>query len=225
MTCLVTAYETPIILLGAGQASPEEVTNALRFTKTIVACDGGADLAMAAGVMPQAVVGDLDSLSAKARAEIPSDRIHQIDDQDTTDFQKGLATVDASVILAIGFMGGRLDHQMAAMSALLGTPRLVILLTGDEIAFLCPPDLTLERPVGSPLAIYPLVPVQVRTQGLRWDVDQTLAPDGLISTSNAVATSPVHLHAKGQGALVILPIDALDGVVHAGAAALSLQIT
>ena len=70
------------------------------------------------GCQPKQVIGDLDSLSPSLRSELDPSRVIHVAEQDTTDFEKLLIRVDAPFMLAIGFMGGRIDHQMAVQTVL-----------------------------------------------------------------------------------------------------------
>jgi len=211
----IAASTKPIILLGAGQASAQEVTIALRFADRVVAADGGACLALEAGVLPDLVVGDFDSLPEDVIDRIGRDRLHHIEDQNRTDFQKGLSCIDAPLILGVGFLGGRLDHQLAALSAVLTEPRPVILIGGGEVVFVARGQVSVQVGRGQPVALYPLVPVKVESRGMVWDVDGTLSPKGLISTSNEMAEEVLELTAAEEGVLVILPEAALPEVIAA----------
>ena len=71
---------------------------AASLAPVVVAADGGAHAAAKAGFSPTAVIGDLDSFEPSQAAGIPSDRIHRIADQDTTDFEKCLASLKAPAI-------------------------------------------------------------------------------------------------------------------------------
>ncbi|MDE3079942.1 MAG: thiamine pyrophosphokinase, partial [Paracoccaceae bacterium] len=78
-----------VTLVGGAPISARLLADALDIAPTLVAADGGAQRALAAGQVPQAVIGDLDSLSARARAEL-TDRLHPVPEQETTDFDKAL---------------------------------------------------------------------------------------------------------------------------------------
>ncbi|MEM7295728.1 MAG: thiamine diphosphokinase [Pseudomonadota bacterium] len=204
------AKKETTILVGGGQGSGDEVRRLLAFGRRVIAADGGAALALAAGVMPDLVVGDFDSLSSDVAAEIPADRLVSRPDQGATDFQKALAEAGQAPVLAAGFLGGRLDHQFAAFSALLGRRSPTVLVGGGEIVTLCPGKLALRLPIGTPLALYPLLSMRVQTSGLVWNVDGMLSPDGLISTSNRTAAAEITLSAEAAGVLLILPEAALE---------------
>ena len=210
---IVTAAQG-VTLIGGGAVTADDLALALPRAPVVVSADGGADTALAHGLMPAAVIGDFDSISAQARAAIPADRQHPIAEQDSTDFAKCLARVAAPFFLGVGFSGPRLDHALSALTVLVGEPRPVVLIGGEDIAFAAPPDLALDLPPGSRVSLWPLGAVSGRSEGLEWPIDGLrLAPDGRTSTSNR-ATGPVRLRLSGP-AVVILPRAALGAALVA----------
>ncbi|MCA3448299.1 MAG: thiamine diphosphokinase [Rhodobacter sp.] len=206
-----------VTLVGGGPVQARLLGLALRRAPVLVAADGGADRALAAGHVPVAVIGDFDSLSAEARRRIPPDRQHRITEQETTDFDKALRSIAAPFVLALGFAGARIDHSLAVFNTLLRHPgRVCIVLGAEDAVFLCPPDLTLRLPVGDRLSLFPMGAVRGTSDGLRWPIDGiALAPDGLIGTSNAVSAPTVRLQVDAARLLVILPRRRLDAVLDA----------
>jgi thiamine pyrophosphokinase len=173
----------------------------------IVAADGGAHHVVAAGRIPDAVIGDFDSL-AGLQGDLPPDRLHHIPEQDSTDFEKALSRIRAPLVLGLAFMGARLDHQLAAFHGLIRCAHQPCLLVGEnQIAFLAPPDITLELAADSLVSLFPLTRVQATSQGLVWPLDGLdLRPGGVIGTSNrSDASSVVRLTSDCPGLLVILP--------------------
>jgi thiamine pyrophosphokinase len=207
---LIGRSKENVTLLGAGEVSPTVLERALALAPILVAADGAAGQALALGRMPQAVIGDLDSIDAPTRARIPPPRLHALTEQDSTDFDKCLRNIAAPLVLGVGFAGLRLDHELAALNALVRLRRKRCILIGPvDICFHAPPRLALDLPPGSRLSLFPLAPVSGRSTGLRWPIDGlALAPDGRIGTSNQ-ATGPVTLAFDGPGMLVILPQAAL----------------
>ncbi|MCH2075578.1 MAG: thiamine diphosphokinase [Rhodobacteraceae bacterium] len=205
--------DQPVTLVGGGEASPALLKTALAHAPRLVAADGGAGHALEAGVLPEAVVGDFDSLGG---LDLPGAIKHHMPDQNQTDFQKCLSVVDAPMVLGVGFLGGRLDHQLAAMTTLLQEPRPVVLLKADEIAFLSPLKLTLDLPEGMAIGLYPLLSARLTSRGLRYPLsDAEVAPDGLISTSNHVEGGPIEISLDRRALLVTLPLEALETVLDA----------
>lgn len=206
----------PVTLIGGGPVGPGDLAEALALAPVLVAADSGAGVALDAGHMPQAVIGDLDSLRTAQRAQIPQDRLHWIREQDSTDFDKALRNIAAPLVLGIGFLGGRVDHQLAGFSTLMrNADRPCILLGAHEVVFHAPPALALNLARGDRVSLFPLAPVTGRSLGVEWPIDGlTLAPGGRIGTSNR-ATGPVQLEFDGPGMLVILERVALRAAMHA----------
>mmetsp|Transcript_23949 Transcript_23949/g.43683 ORF Transcript_23949/g.43683 Transcript_23949/m.43683 type:complete len:124 (-) Transcript_23949:13-384(-) len=111
----------PVTLVGGGAGSVADVAEAMSLAPLCVAADGGARLALAAGVEVHAVIGDFDSIGPELDQIAPERRI-RISEQDSTDFDKALRHVAAPVVVAVGFTGGRLDHQLAALHVLAAYP-------------------------------------------------------------------------------------------------------
>lgn len=213
MFCPIVSKTAPVTLIGGGEATPYLVNLALSHAPTCVAADGGAAVALAADAVPEAVIGDFDSLDDATRAAIPSDRLFPNADQNSTDFQKCLAAIDAPLILGVGFLGRRLDHTLANLSALLGEARPVILLSLEEICYITPAEHALDLPEGTPIGFYPLRSATLSTQGVKYPLHAAqVAPDGLISTSNH-ALGPVGVRVDRAAVLITLPLAALPLVI------------
>jgi thiamine pyrophosphokinase len=182
-----------------------------------VAADSGADRLLRLGVMPQAVIGDMDSISDQAREEIPVERQHLVPEQATTDFDKALRSIQAPLVLALGFAGARLDHGLAAFSTLIArSDRACILIGPQDVAFAAPPRLDLAVVPGDPVSLFPMAPVTGRSIGLEWPIEGIgFAPDGMIGTSNRAVARRVVLEFDRHGMLVILPRRRLDAAITA----------
>jgi thiamine pyrophosphokinase len=207
----------PVTLVGGGPVTARDLALALTRAPLSVAADSGADRLLAAGHVPQAVIGDMDSVSPAARAAIPADRWHATPDQDTTDFDKALRAIAAPLVLAIGFTGARMDHGLAVLNALIRhADRPCIVIGPKDIAFAAPPSLTLTLRPGDPLSLFPLAPTTGRSTGLHWPIDGLdFAPWGMIGTSNRVTQATVRLQFDDPGMVAILPRKRLDAAITA----------
>ncbi|WP_420568045.1 thiamine diphosphokinase [Thalassovita sp.] len=208
--------ERAVTLIGAGTVCADRLALARSLAPVIVSADGGTDAALAHGLMPEAVVGDMDSISAQARAKLPAQRICQISEQDSTDFDKALRNIAAPLVIGVGFEGDRIDHMLACYSVLVQRHVLpCVLLSGAQIVFHAPPDLALDLAPGTLVSLFPMARVSGRSTGLKWPVDGLeMAPNGRVGTSNR-ATGPVRLQMDGPGMLVILPVETLPLVAKA----------
>jgi len=213
---MIVRENEAITLIGGARVAQDELAAALRLAPLVVAADGGADTALAAGLTPRAVIGDFDSISAVARTRLPSDILHALDDQDTTDFEKCLAHVEAPLIIGLGFTGDRLDHHMAACNALVRhAARRCVLLGAHDLMFLCPPVLDLPLAPGCRVSLFPMGAVEGASDGLEWPIGGiNFAPDGRVGTSNR-ALGPVSLSVTTPKMLVTMPAHTLQTVAQA----------
>jgi thiamine pyrophosphokinase len=206
-----------ITLAGGGPFGRRDLALCLARAPVAVAADGGADRLLRLGVMPEAVIGDFDSISAATRAMIPLQNQHVVPEQSTTDFDKALRLIAAPVVLALGFAGARLDHGLAAMHTLVSHPDQRCILVGpDDLAFAAPARLDLSLTPGDPLSLFPMAAVTGRSAGLEWPIaGLAFAPAGQIGTSNRVVSQRVVLEFDSPGMLVILPRRRLDAAIRA----------
>lgn len=206
----------PVLLIGGGDLSAEQVAVARSFCSKIVAADSGADAALAHGVLPDAVIGDLDSLTEAARAAIPPASLHRIPEQDSTDFDKCLRNISAPLVVGVGFGGARLDHELAAFNTLVRRPeRRCVLLGPVTLAFLAPPALNLALAPDTPVSLFPMGAVEGVSDGLAWPIaGLNFTPDGQIGTSNR-ATGDISVNFTAPKMLMLLPSQTVDLVVRA----------
>ena len=206
-----------VTLAGGGPFSARDLKLALKRAPVAVAADSGADRLLRYGTIPEAVIGDMDSISDRARAEIPVDRQYLVAEQVTTDFDKALRLIEAPLVLALGFAGARLDHGLAAFTTLIArSEQRCILIGPQDVAFAAPPRLDLALKPGEPLSLFPMAPVTGRSDGLEWPIAGiSFAPDGMIGTSNRVVSRRVVLEFDRRGMLVILPRRRLDAAIRA----------
>ena len=201
-----------ILLIGAGPSSAQLIRETSAYCDAIVAADGGFEAAKQAGVQVALVVGDMDSQQALPAGQA----VAHITDQETTDFQKCLAVCDADVFLGVGFLGGRLDHQLAAFSALLNEPRPVVLVDEAQLVFVVPPEFSMDLEAETPVGFYPMVPIQANLRGVRWPLSNAaMSPMGQIATSNSALGGALEISVDGPGLLAILPRRDLAGVLAA----------
>ena len=177
-----------------------------------MAADGGFWAAEQAGAQVVLVVGDMDS-----QKDLPtSQAAAHITDQETTDFQKCLAVCDADIFLGVGFLGGRLDHQLAAFSALLNEPRPVILIDEAQLVFVVPQKFSIDLEAETPVGFYPMEPIEASLRGVRWPLSNAaMSPTGKIATSNVALGGALEITVDRPGLLAILPRRDLETVLAA----------
>jgi thiamine pyrophosphokinase len=187
-------------IVGGGTVDPALLRELADRGVALVGADGGADAIGDAGLMPAAIIGDLDSLADRTAWEERTPVIH-IPEQVTTDFQKALYSTSAPVTLALGMTGKRLDHTLAALSAVLqyAPSRRLLLVDEVDVALAVVGSIRFEAGAHERVSIHPLLPLRFsHSSGLYYPMDGLLLePGGLIGTSN-----------EGTGGLVqVVPDD------------------
>ncbi|MCG7519707.1 thiamine diphosphokinase [Ruegeria sp. Ofav3-42] len=212
----IVRSNAPIALVGGGQIGPDDLNLVMIRAETVVAADGGAAPLVESGRIPDAVIGDFDSLQSRHKDQIPPDRLFPIREQDSTDFNKALRSIDAPLVLGVGFLGGRLDHQLAVLNTLVERQdRPCVLLGEREVVFHAPPRIALSITPGDAVSLFPFRRVSGSSRGLEWPIDDlVMEPGGQIGTSNR-ALAEVELTADAPGMLVMVPRYALDQVTQA----------
>jgi thiamine pyrophosphokinase len=205
----------PVTLVGGGPVAPGALAAALAVAPEAVAADGGGDVALPGRAWFRAVIGDMDSLRDPGRLAAGGTALHRLAEQETTDLEKCLYSVATPLALGVGFLGGRLDHTLAALNAVVRHAGPVVLIGAGDLCFRCPPELALELAAGTPVSLFPLGPARgTRSVGLRWPVEGlALDPAGRIGTSNAATGGLVRLGFDAPRVLVILPTRELGQVV------------
>jgi len=220
MDGLPLEFPGPVTLVGGGVLSTEMLDAALAVAPTMVAADGAAGRLRERGLMPAAVIGDMDSLGDPAPWRDGPARLVHLAEQDTTDFEKCLYATEAPFYVGAGFTGRRADHTLAVLHAMLRqAAKPVFLLSEVEVITLMPAGrrIGLDLDAWTTVSLYPLVPVRgVASSGLRWDIaGLDFAPGTQIGTSNRATEDRVEIEVGGPGMLLIVDRRYLAVVIDA----------
>jgi thiamine pyrophosphokinase len=213
-------FERPVTLVGGGTLDRDMLEEARALAPELVAADKGADRLAAWGLVPAGVIGDMDSVGDPDRWRAGPVPFLQLAEQETTDFEKCLYATRAPFYVGVGFTGGRLDHLLAVLHAMLARPEKTVVLLGEaEAMALLPPGRVLSvgvRP-GARVSLYPLRPVTgTHSRGLLWPLEGlAMAAGTRIGTSNVATEGQVEIAFDGAGALLMLERRYLAALVRA----------
>ena len=206
-----------VTLLGGGPVDDETLRRVLRLAPYLVAADGGANYAHAHKIPVKHIVGDFDSLTSLQIWQDKGVNLVRLDEQDSTDFEKCLYTIDAKVYLCAGFLGRRLDHSLACLRSLVTYPDKSAILIGEsDITLCCPEDFSLDMRAGDIVSLFPMGDVLgVGSEGLKWPINGLeFTPSGQIGTSNEALGGPMKIRLNGKKMLLILPLRYLEAVIE-----------
>jgi thiamine pyrophosphokinase len=190
----------------------------------VVAADSGLAAAEAAGIKPDWIVGDMDSLDDPRRLEkYPAGRIIPYPaDKDFTDTELALRLLwerGCGETWLVGGGGGRMDHLLALRALFERDPAPDRWLTAAEDIRclredrgnpLCPGMAPGEPalPPGSLVSVFPLGggPWRLESRGLRWPLDDLVWDRGFYGISNVAPEGCFSLLARRGKFLVILPL-------------------
>ena len=211
------------VVVANGDLHPEDRRSILE-ADLLVAADGGAQLAAAAGRLPSVIAGDLDSVSRSAELDAAirggSVRIdRRSSEKDETDTEIALDAAVAGGALrvdVVGALGGsRVDHELANLlmladrryggvqvSVVRGTTRVRPLHGGDE--------LELKGSVGDTVSLIPVGgdAIGVDTVGLAYALDgDTLRFGRARGVSNRIAKRPARVRLE-RGVMLVVELPA-----------------
>jgi thiamine pyrophosphokinase len=171
---------TTAVVFAGGDPPPAGVGDDLPDERWVVAADGGADHALAAGIDVDLIVGDLDSIDPRTLESTAATVQRHPVDKDATDLELALAAVarrpEVTRVLVVGGNGGRLDHLLAN-AAVMCSDRWLDLdiewLAGPARVTIVRDHARIHGHPGETVSLIPLggMAAGVRTTGLRWALD------------------------------------------------------
>lgn len=208
---------TAVVVAGGGELSPAAAAS-LPADALVIGADSGAAAALALGLSPHHVVGDLDSLAPEVLTELERRGVevhrHPVD-KDATDLELAMelaVTLGAGRLVVLGAWGERLDH-LAAEMALLASDRWVDLAVqarlGPAEIHVVRRSLTVRGPAGQLLTLLATggPATGVRTTGLRYPLaGEVLVPGSSRGVSNELLGGTATVSVEAGVLLAIAPL-------------------
>ena len=202
----VIDFDGLLVIVGGGTVDLELLRELSRRGAHLVGADSGAHTIAAAGLEPEAVIGDFDSIEDVDRWRGKARLLH-ITEQLTIDFEKALYSTRAPVTVALGMTGKRFDHTLAALDAVTRhAGRNVILVDEEDLALVLDRAFSFAVAPGERVSVHPLAPVTFAgSTGLEFPLDGlTLAPGIRTGTSNAASHGPFSITPTGNGPWLLI---------------------
>ena len=157
----------------------------LRNADAVVCCDGALQALEKRGIVPDVVIGDMDSVCGRALKRFPG-RVVRVAEQESNDLTKAFSFVmdempEVSAIHILAATGCREDHTLGNLSLLMEYERtyglsgrgVTLDLVSDYTTALALGDsTTLDVGEGRPVSLFSPDPtLKVRSEGLQWPTD------------------------------------------------------
>jgi thiamine pyrophosphokinase len=209
---------TTVVVLSGGPGSLHVAD--LPAGATVIAADGGAELARMLGLRVDLVVGDMDSISAETLAGIERVERHAAE-KDATDLELALVAAlrfEPERVLVLGGGGGRLDHLFGGLLLLAAEAYAGVRVDaqfGAAAVHVIRGERTLH---GEPGELISLLAVHGRARGVVTDGlvyalrRETLEPGSSRGVSNVFAGPQARIALEGGVLLAVRP----TGSVTAG---------
>ena len=161
----------------------------LKNAARIICCDGSAENLVLAGYIPDAIVGDMDSLTEDLSNRF-ADRIFRDDNQDTNDLTKSVCWCSESGykdIVIVGATGKREDHTIGNISLLAEyiNDVNVIMITDTGIFRPFTDSCKVSSFPGQQVSIFSIDPeTEITSAGLKYPLNHTKILNWWVATLN-----------------------------------------
>jgi thiamine pyrophosphokinase len=216
-----------VIVANAPAFQAQPFRDLLSRADLLIAADGGGNALFAAGITPDLVIGDLDSLAPEAAgafAAAGATFLRYPTEKDETDLELALlaaAARQADTIDVLGAIGGRWDQGLSNV-ALLALPELagrrVRLLDVDQEAYLARGEQPIVGAVGDTISLLPLGgPARgITTRGLAYALeDAELRFERSRGVSNVIVRTPAAVLVR-EGMLLVVRVWRRGACSHLG---------
>ena len=194
------------IIIANGKSPSKKVVEYFynKSFNTIICADGGANSAKKLGVIPDFIIGDLDSISLSTLKYFKNkSTIIQIKRQNDTDVEKCLKFAikkKFDEVLLLGVTGDRLDHTICNLGIVIKFFNKIKIYLAAESSFLTSINklTTFKSKVGETISIYAFsVKTKISSDGLKYKLHNTALPFGVReSTSNISVSNTIRLNVK-----------------------------
>lgn len=195
--------KTTIILADGAFPSHEIPLGYLGKDHLIVCCDGSVENLVNAGFEPDAIVGDMDSITPVLRNRF-ADRIYIDENQDTNDLTKSVEWcrgMKYSDIVILGGTGKREDHTIGNISLLTeyAVDMNVIMVTDSGIFRPLLSYSSISTFPGQQISVFSIDPdTEVTSHGLKYPLTRTKIKNWWCATLNEALGDNFSLDFKGR---------------------------
>lgn len=205
---------TTVILANGEFPSSERTFGLMKQADRLVCCDGAAARLLDAGIVPDLIVGDMDSLSP-ALQERYSAIIRTVSEQETNDLTKAFkAALETrpEAIHILGATGRREDHTLGNVSLLAdyaaelaGSGCSIDMVTESGVFYaFCDSEVSFSCPVGLEVSIFAFDnSLRIVSEGLLYPTDKVAFDTLWKATLNRSTAGTVSLHLNHPAKVIV----------------------
>jgi thiamine pyrophosphokinase len=199
------------IIIADGNFPKHEIPLGYLKTATrIICCDGSAENLIKAGYIPDAIVGDMDSLNQSIAGRF-QDRIYRDEDQDTNDLTKAVTWCSERGyrdLVILGATGKREDHTIGNISLLAEYVKKdmnVKMVTDTGILMALTESSVIMSFQGQQVSIFSIDPeTEITSYGLRYPLDRKKIGNWWVASLNEAAGDSFKLEFKDGRIIVFM---------------------
>jgi thiamine pyrophosphokinase len=199
-----------IVILANGKFPEHEIPlGYLRNAERIICCDGAADSLLQFGLEPEAIIGDIDSLTPEIIRKF-HDRLFRDDDQEINDLTKAVKWCKDrgyDDIVILGATGKREDHTIGNISLLADYAKEIKVIMVTDTGILLPflKSTQINSLPGQQVSVFSINPeTEIRSSGLKFKLDGIKLKNWWRATLNEAVSDSFSLDFKGGPVIVYL---------------------
>lgn len=204
-----------VIFLHGNRPGDADIKKLVKKTDTIICADGGTQYALEAGLVPDIVLGDFDSLSKKFQKRLKELKIPLQEfprDKDFTDSELAITyAIDQGFkeLVLFGVFGTRIDHFLANIDFLATKSARglrISIIDNHQTLYFVTSNLEISGKKGDTLSLIPLQidAKGVSTTGLKWELtNDTLIWGATRGVSNEFTSTTAKISLK-KGILLVI---------------------
>jgi len=189
-----------IVIIANGETLKQKLKDFISKNDIIIAADGGVINCQIAGIIPDYIIGDLDSVQPDINKNFPDAEIILNPDQETTDMEKALnlaISLKPMKIKVFSFFGKRIDHTFGNIlifhkmieQILDKSIELEIFDNFGNMKILTSGKHKIRGNIGSVVSLFSIDPIQNLTlKGFRYNLENQDYPNTFLGISNVYET-------------------------------------
>ena len=192
------------VILANGEFPSHEVAfSILTNSNYIVCCDGAIDALSHTSIIPQAIVGDCDSLSNENRSKYQN-LIIQINEQETNDLTKSVKYCiekGKKDLIILGGTGKREDHSIANISLLADYIEYIddiCMITNYGVFNAINTSSTFETYPGQQISLFCISPCEVTSDKLKYPIKNRVFTNWWQATLNEAQSDSFKIETNGK---------------------------